>query len=79
MRSVGIVSSKLVNTHSSQPTYNTSSNSNMLLSTYYVRIRLIVRPAVALVQPYLEGDAPVPGALSQSACDVFGSHGSECI
>lgn len=66
-------------THNSQPAYNTSSNSNMLLSTYYVGIRLIVRPAVAFVQPYLEGDAPVPGALSQSACDVFRSHRSEYI
>jgi hypothetical protein len=42
--------------------------------TYQVRIRLIISPAVSLVQPYLQRYTPMPSALAQSLCDVSRTH-----
>jgi hypothetical protein len=41
---------------------------------YQVRIRIIVRPTVRLVQPDFQRYTSVPDALAQPAGDVAGSH-----
>lgn len=42
--------------------------------TYQIRIRLIIRPTIISVQPYLKRYTPVPHTLAQSARDFARRH-----